>query len=177
MSKLLVSFLCVRLCEIQIIIQLWVENTLHLVCGLFPLLAPRGRIRFSRSKPCPWAVVATRWRDLFLLFPWSHDDVIKWNHFPRYWHFTRGILRSPVKSPHKGQWRGALMFSLICPLNKRLSKQWWDWRFETPLYSLWHHCNVWVGNCAKQTTAHINDVAMKKNNSIYFTVWYFRLRL
>ena len=25
-----------------------------------------------------------------------------------------GIHRSPVKSPHKGQWRGALMFSLIC---------------------------------------------------------------
>ena len=23
-------------------------------------------------------------------------------------------LRSPVNSPHKGQWRGALMFSLIC---------------------------------------------------------------
>ena len=25
-----------------------------------------------------------------------------------------GIHRSPVNSPHKGQWRGALMFSLIC---------------------------------------------------------------
>ena len=24
------------------------------------------------------------------------------------------IVRSPVNSPHKGQWRGALMFSLIC---------------------------------------------------------------
>ena len=29
-------------------------------------------------------------------------------------HFVRGIHRSPVKSPHKGQWRGALMFSSIC---------------------------------------------------------------
>ena len=44
----------------------------------------------------------------------SHDDVIKWKHFPRYWPFVRGIHRSPVNSPHKGQWRGALMFSLIC---------------------------------------------------------------
>ena len=44
----------------------------------------------------------------------THDDVIKWNHFPRYWPFVRGIHRSPVNSPHKGQWRGALMFSLIC---------------------------------------------------------------
>ena len=43
-----------------------------------------------------------------------HDDVIKWNPFPRYWPFVRGIHRSPVNSPHKGQWRGALMFSLIC---------------------------------------------------------------
>ena len=43
-----------------------------------------------------------------------HDDVIKWKHFPRYWPFVRGIHRSPVNSPHKGQWRGALMCSLIC---------------------------------------------------------------
>ena len=43
-----------------------------------------------------------------------HDDVIKWKHFPRYWPFVRGIHRSPVNSSHKGQWRGALMFSMIC---------------------------------------------------------------
>ena len=44
----------------------------------------------------------------------DHDDVIKWKHFPRYWPFVRGIHRSPVNSLHKGQWRGVLMFSLIC---------------------------------------------------------------
>ena len=33
---------------------------------------------------------------------------------PCYWPFVQGIHRSPVNSPHKGQWRGALMFSLIC---------------------------------------------------------------
>ena len=43
-----------------------------------------------------------------------HDDVMKWKLFPRHWPFVRGIHRSPVNSPHKGQWRGALMFSLIC---------------------------------------------------------------
>ena len=43
-----------------------------------------------------------------------HDDVIKCKHFPRYWPFVRGIHRWPVNSPHQGQWRGALMFSLIC---------------------------------------------------------------
>ena len=43
-----------------------------------------------------------------------HDDVIKWKLFPCYWPFVRGIHRSPMNSPQKGQWRGALMFSLIC---------------------------------------------------------------
>ena len=43
-----------------------------------------------------------------------HDDVIKWKHFLRYWPFLRGIHRSPVNFPHKGQWRGALTCSLIC---------------------------------------------------------------
>ena len=36
------------------------------------------------------------------------------NIFPRYWPFAWGIHRSPGNSPHNGQWRGALMFSLIC---------------------------------------------------------------
>ena len=35
------------------------------------------------------------------------------NIFPRYWPFVRGIHRSSVNFPYKGQWRGALMFSLI----------------------------------------------------------------
>ena len=48
-------------------------------------------------------------------FGWvSHEEVIKWKHFPHCWPFVRGIHRSPVNSPHKGQWRGALTFSLIC---------------------------------------------------------------
>ena len=33
--------------------------------------------------------------------------------------FVWGIHRSPVNSPHKGQWRGALMFSLICAWTNR----------------------------------------------------------
>ena len=43
-----------------------------------------------------------------------HDDVIKWKHFPRYWTVVRGIHRSPVNSPHKGQWCGVLVFFMIC---------------------------------------------------------------
>ena len=44
----------------------------------------------------------------------QNDDVIKGRHFSRHWPFVRGIHRSPVNSLHKGQWRGALVFSLIC---------------------------------------------------------------
>ena len=63
--------------------------------------------------------------------------------FPRYWPFERGIHRSPVNSPHKGQWCGVLMFSLIfLSLNKRLSKQSRRRWFETPLRPLWRHSNV-----------------------------------
>ena len=58
-----------------------------------------------------------RFNDRFMLlmdFPISDDDVIKWKHFLRYWSFVRGNSPVPVNFPHKGQWRGALMFSLIC---------------------------------------------------------------
>ena len=62
-----------------------------------------------------WRLVCWRiFASLSLNELFQHDDVIKWKHFPRYWPFVRGIHRSPVNSPHKGQWRGALMFSLIC---------------------------------------------------------------
>ena len=56
----------------------------------------------------------------------NHDDVIKWKHFQRYqrylWLLATGYWplpsvtdhRSPVNSPHKGQWRGAFIFSLVC---------------------------------------------------------------
>ena len=61
------------------------------------------------------------WNSLGLLLPncqWKgdrefHGDAIKRKHFPRNWPFVRGIHRSPVDSPHKGQWLGALIFSLI----------------------------------------------------------------
>ena len=54
----------------------------------------------------------------------------------------RRTHRSPVNSPHKGQWREALIYSLICAwISNQLSKQWWGWWFETPWRSLWRHRN------------------------------------
>ena len=43
----------------------------------------------------------------------ERDDIIRWKHFARYWPFVRGIHQPLVDSAHKGQWRGALMLSLI----------------------------------------------------------------
>ena len=53
-------------------------------------------------------------REQLTTFTIIHNDAIKWKHFPRYWPFVRVIHRSAVNSPHKGQWRGVLVFSLIC---------------------------------------------------------------
>ena len=70
-----------------------------------------------------------------------HDAVIKWKHFPRYWPFVRGIHREPVNSPHKGPVTRSFDVFFDLRQNKRLSKQWWDWWFETPPSPLWRHCN------------------------------------
>ena len=64
-----------------------------------------SRTGAKQATTCCMKHVAVKW--------FRHDDVIKWKHFPRNWSFVREIHRSPVNFPHKGQWRGALMFSLI----------------------------------------------------------------
>ena len=53
--------------------------------------------------------------------------------FPRYWPFVRG--NPPVTGHHKGHWRCALMFSLICWTN--------GWvKIKTPLIQVkTHHSN------------------------------------
>ena len=62
----------------------------------------------------------------------SHYDVIKWKPFPRNWLFVRGIHRSSVNSPHKGQWRGALIVFFICT---RIN----DWANNCEAGDLRHH--------------------------------------
>ena len=78
------------------------------------------------------------------VFTVSHDDVIKWKRFPRYWPFVQGIHRSP----HKGQWRGALMFSLIYVW----INSWVNNGEAGDLKCHWAHCDVivmviFVWNC------------------------------
>ena len=80
----------------------------------------RKAITWTNADPLLIEPLIVKVYQTFARFEWKlkkknlHDDVIKWKHFTRYWLFVRGIHRSPVNSPHKGQLSGALMFSLIC---------------------------------------------------------------
>ena len=70
----------------------------------------------------------------------SHDDVIKWKHFPRYWPLGGN---SPVSGefPSKRPVRRFFDIFFHMLLNKRLNKQSWGWWFVTPSRSLWRHSN------------------------------------
>ena len=96
-----------------------------------------------------------------------HDDVIQWKHFPRHWPFVRGIHRSPVNSPHKGQWYGALMFFYLHP-NKRLSKQWRGWWFETPSCPFWRHCNATFSDTIITGISQLTHITNYIQSSIVF---------
>ena len=99
-----------------------------------------------------------------------HDDIIEWKHFPHYWPFVRGTHRSPVDSPHKGQWHGALMFSLIWAWTNSWVNNWW---FEMPSSSLWRHRYInylWNGSQCQliQPTPSQISVSTWYHNSVYF---------
>ena len=63
----------------------------------------------------------------------THDDVIKWEHFRRYW-----TGEFPAQMPVTQSFD--VFFNLR--LNRRLHKQSLGWWFETPSHPLWCHCNV-----------------------------------
>ena len=81
------------------------------------ILLRRSNNFITLSTHCLYLKTISNHDFLYLRSTWAlsttFDDVIKWKHFPRHCPFVRGIHRSPVDSPPKGQWRGALMFSNI----------------------------------------------------------------
>ena len=118
-------------------------------------------------------VLQLLWVDL--LVNNTHDDVIKLKHFPRYWPFVQGIDRSPLNSLHKGQWRKALMFSLI-----------WAWMngwvnnheagdLRCPLCPLWHHSNVhiWSVEYCQKPWIYNNELNFQ---IVRYALWYFHFR-
>ena len=79
----------------------------------------------------------------------------------------RGILRSPVNSPHKGQWHRALMLSLICVL----LNGWVNNREAGDLRRNWAHydvivmgCLLWVQIC-QHGNPHIDALVQERHNS------------
>ena len=58
-------------------------------------------------------------------------------------------------------WSFDVFFDLC--LNKRLSKQLWGWLFETPSYSLQHHCNCRKDSC-HGTGIRIRTIHMKQSD-------------
>ena len=51
-------------------------------------------------------------------------------------------------------------------LNKRLSKHWWGWWFETPSRSLWRHCNELGTLAAKLLSGEYHKTWVNKNSTL-----------
>ena len=94
-------------------IKTWLRNHCMEVTLYFPMI---DQHRICYHKECEIITDFNYINIIYLclIIICAHDDVIKWKPFPRYWPFVRGIHRSPVNSPHKGQWHATLTFSLIC---------------------------------------------------------------
>ena len=71
-----------------------------------------------------------------------HDDIIKMETFSALLALCAG--NSPVTGEFPAQKLVTRTYDVFFDLrlNKLLSKQSWDWWFETSLCSLWHHCNA-----------------------------------
>ena len=82
------------------------------------------------SKLNPYSITRYRCAKVENVCIGKHDDVVKWKQFLCYCPFVSGIQRSPVDSPHKGHWHGALTFSLI-PVPEQTVEQ----TTETPVIS------------------------------------------
>ena len=109
----------------------------------------------------------------------THDGVIKWKHFPRYWPFVRG--NSPVTGEFPTQRPVARSFDVFFDLRltERLSKQSWGWWFDTPSRPLWRHSNdvMFLHLSRKRVSVIVHQLISKMAaklqtiNSIQFLQW------
>ena len=92
----------------------------------------------------PWYVITNKAAKLTYMFMMtsSNGNI--------YWTFVRRIHRSPVNSPNKGHWRGAIMFSLICAWKNGWvnSHETGDWRHRRAHYdvTVMYMVFVWILN-------------------------------
>ena len=81
---------------------------------------------------------------------------------------------SPVSAEFPAQRPVTRSFDMFCDLrlNKRLGKQPWGWWFETPLWSLWRHCNA-ISDCDIEplfcTSTHSNIYVL--SNGVNIHLW------
>ena len=101
-------------------------------------------VRYQNSATSLWigVPICNDFVALSFFYTWLYLRECRRKTFPRYWPFVRGIHRPPLNSPQERPvtWSFDVFFDLR--LNKRLSKQWWGWWFETPSRPLWRHCNA-----------------------------------
>ena len=123
----------------SIVINLLVHRISFLSHKIFRWIYIYIVIKFLRSlnfRACYWLWLNVWWR-IHLETWWRHQNG---NIFrvtgPLCGEFT-GPWWIPAQRPVTRSF--GVFFDL--PPNKRLSKQWWCWWFETPLNPLWRHCN------------------------------------
>ena len=85
------------------------------------------------TKLSNWRLLGFQWYTFYGIF--CHDDVIKWEHFPRY---------CPLCGEFIGHWwipltkaSDAELWCFLWSISKQSRRRW----FETPSRSLWRHCN------------------------------------
>ena len=73
-----------------------------------------------------------------IISQFSHDGVIKWEHFPRFWPFVRGIRRAPVSKASGDAELWCILWSVPEQTAQKTIGPRWS---ETPSRSLLRHCN------------------------------------
>ena len=141
-------------------------GVIRTICVLLIWTHDKNNHRSCKYLPVDWAIACT-------VISLPQDDVIKWKHYSRYWPFVRGIHQSPVNSPHKGQWRRFLMFSLICAringwVNNREAG---DLRRHRAYYDVTVMCNISRKKPYLEASLgiHSRTTALQSTKFCYFT--------
>ena len=124
----------------------WVSNYWMVHCGIWNRCIV-GFVRLIYSVWLPWLGLFTA------LYP--NHIVTWWRHQMETFSICAG--NSPVTGEFRTQRPVTRSFDVFFDLrlNKRLSKQWWGWWFETPSRPLWRHCNA----CASPRYSLSNSTA------------------
>ena len=104
------------------------------------------------------------YEEILLIYIYIFTGTVKWPGRISWWRHQMETFsallaicagNSPVPGEFPAQRPVTRSFDVFFDLrlNKRLSKQWWGWWFETPSSPLWRHCNgvKSAGNKSRQT--------------------------